>query len=126
MEELRKEGGRPPRELTPLELAAIESASKLGWSIRKIADYTRIPKSIIFRALNGPTLRQLEHVELVFPVGIFTPASAAQVTIREGDPAVCMVTHQSGFDFLPELQPRHSDPGPETTIYDPGDLKGGL
>jgi hypothetical protein len=113
-----------PAEFSDLEQRAIREAYRQDWSIRAIAAYVNRPPSVVYRFLRRP-IETTEHVELVFPVNGFAPASEP-TEIRPGDAAICMVSNQSGLDFLPGLQAdAHDRPQPETTIYRPDTYKGG-
>jgi hypothetical protein len=110
-------------KLSDFERQAIRVAHSQGWSIRQIAAHFGKAKSTIGRFLNTPP-ETLDHIEPVFPVNAFSQ-SAEPAMIRIGEPRVCMVTHRSGLDYLPSMQPSADDPRPEPTIYRPDELKGG-
>jgi hypothetical protein len=118
---------QPQERVNGLDEEAIAKLYALGFSIRRLSMRFQVSRDAIRRILHLRRSRRLEALELVFPVGVFSPTSAP-TPIRRGDPAICMVSHQCGLDYVPPLQRHmHDEPAPETKTYRPDPaLRGGV
>ena len=97
--------------LTPEQEQAIRLARQRGWPIRRIAGFFRLSYGWVQSFLQT---RPIEDPELVFPPGGQLTPKSPPTPIRNGDIAIDMVSHQSGFEDSPALwrDPR-TDPRPD-------------
>ena len=91
----------------------MSEAHRQGWSVRAIASHFHHSRSTVHRFLQSAFQRRPEQWELVFPANILTPSSEPTF-IRDGDPAVCMVSHQTGNENHPSLQKPRPRPKQES------------
>jgi hypothetical protein len=111
--------------VSDFELEAMRYARTEGWSFQEIADHLGYSKTSVQRMLLMQVGRPPEQYEQVYPVNGLKPASEP-TPIREGDRAVCMVSHQTGREDHPRFCPDRIKPKPEPRRkYVPGKLKGG-
>lgn len=103
---------RKPSQVTEFELAAMHMAREEGWSFQQIADHLGYSKTSVQRLL-APRTKPPEEYEQVYPVNGLTPASEPTV-IKEGDEAICMVSHKTGHEEHPKFRPDRPKPKKES------------
>ncbi len=88
-------------------------AHRQGWSLRAIGEHFGLPHSTVADFLRIALTKPPEEWELVFPPGVFTPASPPTV-ICNGDEAIDMVLHRTGKEGHPRFRPDRVKPKSET------------
>lgn len=103
---------RKPSQITDFELSAMVMAREQGWSFQQIADHLGYSKTSVQRLL-APRSKRPEEYEQVYPVNGLMPGSEP-IPIREGDEAICMVSHQTGHEEHPRFKPDRPKPKQES------------